>query len=263
MVDLIGLQKRWFDYWLNGKDNGMMREKPVSIFVMGLNRWREENDWPLKRTRPTRLYLHSNGGANSLNGDGWLSKRPPSAAEKVSDEFDYDPDNPCPSPVNINEPDDRRPAERRDDTLVYDTEPLKRPVEVAGKVALELFASSSARDTDFAAHLVDVYPNGYAHPVADGIITARYRDSLEKPSLIEPGKGYRYEINLWYTSNLFRERHKIRLELSSADFPRYARNMNTGRPCGADVRFVVAHQRVLHDQAHPSNLCLPVTSRGK
>jgi len=263
LIDLEQLQRRWFDYWLKGHKNGIVKEKPVSIFVMGANKWREESEWPLKRTRLAKLFLHSHGRANSLRGNGWLNKKPPAESEAISDEFDYDPDDPCPSAANINEPDDRRPAERRDDTLIYDSELLGVPIEVTGRIMVELFASSSARDTDFAAHLVDVFPNGYAHPVADGIITARYRDSLERPSLIEPGEIYRYRIDLWHTSNLFREGHRIRLEISSADFPRYARNMNTGKLYGADSRGIVAHQVVFHDQKHPSNVRLPVVGQAK
>lgn len=260
LVDLQELQKRWFDFWLKGERNGIMNERPVSIFVMGLNKWREEDSWPLRRTRLTRFYLHSGGRANSLSGNGWLSDHLPSPNEIRSDEFDYDPDDPCPSPVSVNEPDDRRPAERRDDTLIYDTKPLTKPIEVTGNVILELFASSSARDTDFAAHLVDVYPNGYAHPVADGIITARYRSSLVKPTPIAPGKIFKFEINLWHTSNMFQQKNKIRLEISSADFPRYARNMNTGKPYGTDLAALVAHQKILHDSKYPSNVRLPIVS---
>jgi putative CocE/NonD family hydrolase len=260
IVDLHNLQKRWFDFWLKGEQNGIMNESPVSIFVMGLNKWREESNWPLSRAKLTKLYLHSGGHANSLSGNGWLNEKPPSAKESRSDEFDYDPDDPCPSPVGVNEPDDRRPAERRDDVLVYDTKPLTRPVEVTGNVLLELFASSSARDTDFAAHLVDVYPNGYAHPVADGILTARYRDSLVKPSPLVPGRVTKFTIDLWHTSNLFMKKHKIRIEISSADFPRYARNMNTGKPYGTDLQGSIAHQKILHDTNHPSHARLPIVS---
>jgi putative CocE/NonD family hydrolase len=177
------------------------------------------------------------------------------------DEFDYDPEDPNPSPINVNEPDDRRSGERRDDALNYDTAPLKKGTEVTGQVLVELFASSSARDTDFVARLVDVYPNGYAHPVADGIITCRYRDSLERPTNIAPNKVYKLVLDLWYTSNLFQKGHKIRVEVTSSDFPRYSRNMNTGRPFGDDVAGKIAHQKIFHDQDHASCIVLPVLGR--
>ena len=256
LVDLDGLQKRWFDYWLKGIQNGVTAEPGVSIFVMGRNEWREEDDWPISRAKLTKFYFHSKGHANSLLGDGRLSTKTP--GEEPADAFDYDPDNPCPSPINVNEPDDRRPAERRDDVLVYDSERLSKPVEVTGNIFVELFAVSSAQDTDFVAHLVDVYPNGYAHPVADGIMTARYHNSIEKPENILPGKAYRYRINLWHTCNLFTKSHKVRVEISSADFPRYARNMNTGKPYGADLKGKLAHQEILHNSKHASNIELPI-----
>jgi len=256
LVDLDGLQKRWFDYWLKGIQNGITKEKHASIFVMGRNQWREEQDWPPRRAKVRKFYFHSKGHANSFLGDGCLTTKAPN--REPADSFDYDPDNPCPSPVNVNEPDDRRPAERRDDVLVYDSEILIEPVEVTGNVFVELFATSSAPDTDFAAHLVDVYDNGYAHPIADGIITARYNKSIETAENIVPGKTYRYRIDLWHTSNVFLKGHRMRVEVSSSDFPRYARNMNTGRPYGADLTGKVAHQEVLHSANYGSNVQLPI-----
>jgi len=258
IIDLDDLQKRWFDYWLNSKKNSVMKEKPVTIFVMGLNKWREENEWPLKRTKYTRYYLHSKGHANSSAGDGWLSTRTATSTEIQSDAFDYDPENPCPSTPNLIEPDDRRVAERRDDVLVYDSPLLTRAVEVTGNIFAEIFASTSAYNTDFTAHLVDVHPNGYAHPIADGIMNCRFRDSLTHPSILEPGKVYCYRIDLWYTSNVFKPKHRIRLEISSSDFPRYARNTNTGRPYGEDSTSNLAHQEISHNKSHPSNIKLPI-----
>ena len=258
LIDLNDVQKRWFDHWLKGIENGVAQEKPVTYFTMGLNKWKEDSTWPLKRSKCVRLYLHSRGHANGLQGDGTLDPRVPRAGEPSVDAFDYDPDDPNPSPINVNEPDDRRPGERRDDALNYDTPPLMKGTEVTGQIAVELFASSTAPDTDFVARLVDVYPNGYAHPVADGIITCRYRDSLERPSKMNPNEVYRLNLDLWYTSNLFQTGHRIRVEVTSSDFPRYARNMNTGAPFGEDVEAKVAHQRILHDQAHPSCIVLPI-----
>jgi putative CocE/NonD family hydrolase len=261
LIDLYEVQRRWFDHWLKGLENGVEKEKPITYFTMGLNKWREESSWPLKRSRQVRLYLRSGGAANGLQGDGRLSSSPPRAGDAECDEFDYDPEDPNPSPINVNQPDDRRPAERRDDALIYDAPPLKRGTEVTGQVLLELFASSSARDTDFVGRLVDVFPNGYAHPVADGIITCRYRDSLEHPSNIKPGQVYKLVLDLWYTSNLFLKGHKLRVEVTSSDFPRYARNMNTGKPYGEDITGKVAHQKVYHDAAHPSCVVIPTVGR--
>jgi putative CocE/NonD family hydrolase len=261
LIDLYEVQRRWFDHWLRGVENGVEREKPVTYFTMGLNRWREASSWPVKGTRTVRLFFASKGHANGLQGDGRLSSRPPRSGHVGLDEFDYDPEDPNPSPINVNEPDDRRSGERRDDALNYDTAPLKKGTEVTGQVLVELFASSSARDTDFVARLVDVYPNGYAHPVADGIITCRYRDSLERPTNIAPNKVYKLVLDLWYTSNLFQKGHKIRVEVTSSDFPRYSRNMNTGRPFGDDVAGKIAHQKIFHDQDHASCIVLPVLGR--
>ena len=261
LIDLYDVQKRWFDHWLRGIDNGIAREKPVTYFVMGRNEWKEGASWPIKGARPTRLYLHSRGHANGLQGDGYLDAAVPLAGEATTDEFDYDPDDPNPSPINVNEPDDRRSGERRDDALNYDTAPLRRGTEVTGQVFVELFASSSAVDTDYVARLVDVYPNGYAHPVADGIITCRYRESLEEPTSIRPGEIYKLTLDLWSTSNFFQKDHKIRVEVTSSDFPRYARNMNSGKPFGDDLVATIAHQKIFHDAEHPSCAVLPIVGR--
>jgi uncharacterized protein len=259
LIDMYDVQKRWMDYWLKGVDNGVMKEKPVTFFTMGENRWREELEWPLKRAKPTKVFLHSRGRANGLQGDGRLSLRAPVAGEGGKpDEFEYDPSDPNPSPINVNEPDDRRSAERRDDALNYDSDRLASAVDVTGHISLTLFASTSARDTDFVGRLVDVYPNGYAHPVADGIITCKFRDSLEHPTLITPGEVYELTVDLWWTSNKFQKGHKIRVEVTSADFPRYAPNMNTGHRYGEDRRGTVAHQKIFHDSKRQSHILLPV-----
>ena len=156
-------------------------------------------------------------------------------------------------------PRDQRPAEARDDVLVYSTAPLTQDTEVTGPVSLELYASSSAVDTDFTGKLVDVWPNGFAQNLTEGILRARYRDSQETPSLLNPGQVYTLTLDLWSTSNVFKKGHVIRLEVSSSNFPRFDRNLNTGEPNnGAGVRFVTATNTVLHDAAHPSALVLPI-----
>lgn len=259
---------RWFDYWLKGIDNGIMREPPVKIFVMGENVWRDEREWPLARTQYTKYYFGSKGKANSLWGDGTLAPTAP-AKGAPSDRFVYDPNNPVPTlggatccgeavtPVPMG-PRDQRPAARRDDVLVYTTAPLDRDVEVTGPVQVKLYASSTAPDTDFTAKLVDVFPNGFAMNVADGIIRARYRESWEKTSLMTPGRVYEFTIDLWSTSNVFKKGHQIRVEISSSNFPHYDRNPNTGAEFGTTTELKVATQTIYHDAERPSHIVLPI-----
>jgi putative CocE/NonD family hydrolase len=265
-IDVISLQLRWFDHWLKGIDTGILNEAPIKIFVMGANRWRDEQEWPLTRAVETKYYLHSSGHANTLNGDGLLTTTPPEIEE--SDQYAYDPGHPVMtrggavlmSPEFPAGPYDQRPTESREDVLVYSTPPLDQDIEVTGPIVVHLWAASSAPDTDFVARLVDVHPDGYAQNLTDGIIRARYRDFArgEAPSLIEPGHAYEYEIDLWSTSNLFKKGHRIRLDITSSCFPRWDRNPNTGHEFGADAELVVAHQTILHDAEHPSYVTLPV-----
>jgi putative CocE/NonD family hydrolase len=155
-------------------------------------------------------------------------------------------------------PFDQRRIESRDDVLVYTTPPLDEDVEVTGRISVHLWAVTSEPDTDFVARLVDVHPNGYAQNLTDGIIRARYRTPGEQPSLIEPGKAYEYDIDLWSTSNLFKKGHRIRLDITSSSFPRWDRNPNTGHDLGADSELAVAQQTILHDAEHPSYITLPI-----
>src|SRR6266487_2568977 len=265
-VDLTSLQVRWFDHWLKGIDTGMLREAPIKLFVMGANVWRDEQEWPLARAVDTRYYLHSGGQANSLRGNGLLSTESPGS--ESPDQYDYDPAHPVitrggallMTPEFRPGPFDQRETESREDVLVYTTPVLEQDVEVTGPIAVHLWASSSAPDTDFVARLVDVYPNGYAQNLTDGIIRTRYRNFSkgEAPTLIEPGKAYEYEIDLWATSNVFKAGHAIRLDITSSNFPRWDRNPNTGHDIGADDELAVAHQTILHDSEHPSYIVLPV-----
>ena len=265
-IDLTSLQVRWFDHWLKGIDTGMLREAPIKLFVMGANVWRDEQEWPLARAVDTRYYLHSGGQANSLRGNGLLSTESPGS--ESPDQYDYDPAHPVitrggallMTPEFRPGPFDQRETESREDVLVYTTPVLEQDVEVTGPIAVHLWASSSAPDTDFVARLVDVYPNGYAQNLNDGIIRARYRNFSkgEQPTLIEPGKAYEYEIDLWATSNVFKAGHAIRLDITSSNFPRWDRNPNTGHDIGADDELAVAHQTILHDSEHPSYIVLPV-----
>ena len=267
-VDLDGLQLRWFDYWLKGIDNGILDEPPVRIFVMGDNVWRDEREWPLARAQPTSYYLHSEGRANSLNGNGVLSPDP--LGEEPPDVFLYNPTNPVPSmggPLCCNPyfmasgASDQRQIEARDDVLVYSTPPLQGDLEVTGPVTVVLWATTSALDTDFTAKLVDVCEHGCATNLTDGIIRARYRDSMSTPSLLEPGRAYCYTIDLWATSNVFKQGHRIRLEVSSSNFPRFDRNTNTGNLIAEDTQLRPAMQTVLHDSEHPSHITLPIVPR--
>jgi putative CocE/NonD family hydrolase len=267
LIDLRGEELRWFDYWLKGMDNGILDEPRVKVFVMGRNRWREADTWPIPGTRYTRVYFHSRGTANSLEGNGGLGTAAP--VNEPPDTFVYDPGHPVPTlggstccgedvtPITMG-PRDQRPAEERSDVLVYTTPPLEEDMEVTGPVSVVLYAASDARDTDFTAKLVDVFPDGYAMNVAQGIIRARYRDSWERPALLEPGHVYKYAIDLWSTSNCFLRGHRIRVEISSSNFPQFDRNPNTGNPFGLDAELRTATQTVYHDADHPSHILLPV-----
>jgi putative CocE/NonD family hydrolase len=261
-VDIPGLHLRWYDRRLRGIENGIDREAPIRLFVMGANTWRDEHEWPLARARHTRLYLHSRGRANSLHGVGSLTLDPPTS--EPTDSFLYDPEDPVPTLgaqsmfMEYTGPRDRRPVERRDDVLVYSTDPLPTDLEVTGLIQLTLYASSSALDTDFTATLVDVHPRGQAINICEGIVRARFRESYEQPTLIEPGTIYEYRIDLWETGNLFKAGHRLRLEVSSSNFPRFDRNLNTGSDAGTDARMQVAHQTIYHDAQRPSHLTLPV-----
>ncbi|KON30061.1 hypothetical protein AC482_04870 [miscellaneous Crenarchaeota group-15 archaeon DG-45] len=269
LIDMNALLLRWYDHWLKGLDTEIMGEPPVSIFVMGENSWRQEKEWPLARTEYTEFYLHSGGRANSLHGDGGLSDAPP--GEEPPDRFAFDPDNPVPmviydpsSPmgaVDPGGPDDQRPVERRDDVLVYTGEVLDGEVEVTGSVKGRLYAASDCVDTDFTMKLVDVFPNGYAMKLVDGVIRARFRESYERPTLLEPGRIYGYDIDLWYTSNLFKRGHRIRVEVSSSQFPKSDPNPNTGNPIGMDAEVRIAQQTIYHDGARPSHIILPIIPR--
>ena len=256
---------RWYDFLFKGVQNEFAGDKPVKIFVMGTNQWRQEDAWPLARARATHYYLHSQGHANSSRGDGALSATPP--AKEPADSYTYDPAKPVPTiggPLCCDSdhlapgPRPQNAAEEREDMLIYSTLPLESDLEVTGPVSLEFFAISSAVDTDFTAKFVDVASDGTAINLTEGIVRARYRDSQEKAALLLPGQTYRFKIDLWATSNVFRKGHRIRLELSSSNFPRFDRNLNTGEPAATSSKFVSATNTILHDQAHPSALLLPI-----
>jgi uncharacterized protein len=264
LIDLNQTLLRWFDHWLKDLDNGVMDEPPVTVFTLGENRWQQLSDWPPPSMRAGRWFLHSDGSANSAHGDGVLSTVPPGL--EPADTFDYDPANPVPTMGGNNliidmGVRDQRAVEERPDVLVFTSEPMERPLEITGPVSVELWATSTAVDTDFTAKLVDVHPDGYAMNLLDGIIRARYRDSATKPEPMEPGEPYRFTIDLWATSNVFLPGHRIRLEIASSNFPRFDRNLNTGQPFGEGAVGITAHQTIYHTAERPSAVILPVIPR--
>ena len=255
----------WYDHIFLNRANDFASAKRVKLFVLGANQWREEEDWPISRSRETRYYLHSSGKANSLGGDGNLTLVPPH--QEPNDHYIYDPANPVPTiggPLCCAQqrlapgPHDQRPAEARGDVLIYSTTPMTQDVEVTGPIKLELFAKSSAVDTDFTAKLVDVWPDGFAQNLTEGIVRARYRDSQEKAEFINPGQVYKFTVDLWATSNVFKKGHVLRLEVSSSNFPRFDRNMNTGEEQARAQKYVSATNTIYHDGEHPSALILPI-----
>ena len=267
-IDLPGEFLRYYDHHLKGEDNGVPDDQPVRIFVMGINEWRYEDAWPLERAQDVRYYLHSGGRANTLNGDGSLS--PESPGDEPPDVFVYNPINPVPTsggglccdpafmaPGAF----DQRPIEARPDVLVYTTSPMEQDTEVTGHITVNLYASTSAVDTDFTAKLVDVEPDGYARNLTDGVIRARYRTPRTEASFITPGDIVEYSIDLWATANVFKKGHSVRVEISSSNFPRFDRNMNTGGTIGEEGSFVSALQTVHHSAAHPSHITLPIVPR--
>jgi uncharacterized protein len=265
LVPLRRVQLEWFDRWLKDKQPAGPARAPVRIFVMGLNKWRDEEEWPLTRAKNTKFYFASGGHAKTANGDGELQEKPD--RHSVPDTYTYDPQNPvatlggavcCDQRIFPWGPQDQRPIERRPDVLVYSTPPLATDIEVTGAIKVVLYASSSAPDTDFTGKLVDVFPNGEARNLTDGILRARYRESLEKPKLMQPGEVYRMTIDAGVTSNVFRAGHRIRLEISSSNFPRFDRNPNTGTLVADEIHMRPAVQQVYHDRERHSYLLLPV-----
>ncbi len=255
-IDYIDEQIRWYDARLRGIDTGIDDEPPIRIFVMGENSWRTAHSWPLPETVYTNYYLHDHG---ILSEDVSGNENP--------DLFRYDPMNPVPShggqymSIKCSGPFDRTDVEARDDVLVYSTEPLERDIEITGPILLKLYASSSTKDTDFTGTLVDVYPDGKSIILTEGILRARFRASIEKEEFLVPGTVYEFDLDLWETSNLFMTGHKIRLEISSSNFPRFDRNLNTGNRPGIDSEVLISNQIIYHDADRPSHLILPVIPR--
>ena len=261
---LFERELEFFDHYLMGLDNGIDREPPVEIFLMGVNRWAHFADWPVPGTRVTPFYFSSGGQANSVRGDGRLGAAKPAGA--ASDEYRYDPLNPVPTvggndccgiPVSAG-PVDQRPVESRSDVLVYTGEILKAPLAIAGPVRMKLQASTDGPDTDWFVKLVDVHPNGFAMNVAEGVLRARYHIGYDRPELLKANQAYEFEIDMRATANVFLPGHRIRVSVSSSNFPQFDRNLNSGEDLATGARPRVARQTVFHTPERPSHILLPV-----
>ena len=258
----------WFDRFLKGEDNGILKMPRVRYFTMGINKWQASDTWPPAGATPMKFFLASGGKANTLNGDGVLSDVPP--ASDMPDKFDYDPMNPVPSfGGNVcctgnavqGGAFDQRKMEERADLLVYSSEPLKEGIEVSGPIEVTLYVSSDAKDTDFTVKLIDVLPDGRAYNLDETIQRMRYRDGYDKLVLMEAGKVYKVTLQPMTTSNFFEAGHRIRLEVSSSNFPRFDRNLNTGGKNYDETKGVIAHNAVHHARQYPSEVKLTVVKK--
>jgi putative CocE/NonD family hydrolase len=264
IIDLDGLERRWFDRWLRDQPNGIDREPPVRLFAMGVNRWIDAADWPVPGTRFVRYFLRSHGRANTRNGDGRLSLEPP--GREPPDRYVSDPANPvpfltAPSFAQLGAAEDYAEVETRSDVLVYTTEAFDSETLVCGPLRVRLVAASSAPDTDFMVKVLDVWPNGYVQRLNDGMVRARFRDGWDAPRLIEPGRAYEYDIDAWNTCQALLPGHRVRLEIASSAFPKFDRNPQTGDSLGMNARIRTAEQSIFHDGARLSYLDLPVVDR--
>lgn len=261
-VNLVTEQLRWFDHWLKGRDTGILDEAPYRIFVMGDNQWRDEPTWPLERAKMQTLYFGGGGKANTPGGDGKLLSEKP--ADEVVDEFSYDPADPVPtlfSAAAFTVPSNQKPLADRKDILVYQGEPLSERLEVTGNAEVELYAATSAADTDFFVRLIDVHPDGQAIDVALGLVRARYRNGLDQDQPITPGEVTKYQIKLTPTSVAFLPGHRIRVDITSSDYPNYDRNHNTLANPSADAELVIAKQSIFHGGAHATAIHLPLIEK--
>jgi putative CocE/NonD family hydrolase len=253
--DMHTIELDWFARYLK-RDAAAPAQPAVRIFVMGPNEWRDEAEWPLARTRYTPLYLRAGGGLS------WAE--PP--ADEQPDTFRYDPQDPVPTIGGHllgvygvpNGPFDQRPTLDRPDVLVFDGEPVQTALEITGPVTTVLHASSSATDTDFVVKLIDVAPDGYAHPISHGILRARFRTSQAEPELLEPGRVYELTVDMYALSHVVAVGHRLRVHVTSSDFPQWDANPNTGATFGSDAETAVADQTVFHDAVRPSHVVLPV-----
>jgi len=265
-IDQFELELKFFDFHLKGLKNGLDTEDPVKLFYMGVNKWRTEKDWPIPGTQYQKIYLSSQGNAKSVIGNGVLSFHPPMNEGK--DQFTYDPNMPvgtlggnncCGTPTATG-PADQRPIEKREDVLVYSSDFLTAPVTIAGPVKVKLFASTDGPDTDWMIKLTDVYPDGTSMPISEGILRAKFREGLDKIKLLTPNQTYQYDIELTGTANVFQKGHRIRVDVTSSDFPQFDRNPNTGEKLGQSDKVRIAHQTIFHGAAQASYIELPVVN---
>jgi len=269
-MDYDALTYGWFDHFLKSEDNGILTKTPkVQYYTMGSNKWQASETWPPQGAKPVTYYLASGGRANSLNGDGGLVSAP--EQKDIADRFVYDPLNPVPThgggfccmgadlkPGAL----DQRSLETRDDILVYSTGPLKEGMEVSGPIEVTLYVSSDAKDTDFTVKLIDVLPDGVAYNIDENIQRARYREGYDKlPVWMEKNKVYKVSFQPMQTSNYFAAGHELRIEVSSSDFPRFDRNLNTGGNNFDESAGVVAHNQIHHSAQYPSSITLSVVSK--
>jgi putative CocE/NonD family hydrolase len=252
---LFDYEVRWHDFHMKGRANGVDTDAPVQIFYMGINRWRGETDWPIPGTRDTRWYLLPGGtlAPSVPTGDGSSSYR-------------CDPNDPVPTTGGNNccgaptvpGPVDQAPLDARHDIVRFTSDVLADPVTIAGPVTMDLHATTDGRDTDWMVKLIDVHPDGKAYPMAEGILRARFRTGLDTPTLLEPGTAYRYEVDMVGTAVVFQPGHRIRVDITSSNFPQFDRNLNTGDPLGKGTQPRVAQQTIWHSAARPSAIVLPV-----
>ncbi len=264
VIDENETELRFYDHHLKGIKNGIDVEDPVKLFYMGINKWRSEKDWPIPGTEYRNLYLTGNGAANTGKGAGALTFDKPS--KSGMDNYTYDPNDPVPTTGGNNccgtptpaGPRDQQPLEERKDVLVYTTPLLTDAVTVAGPVKMKLFAATDGKDTDWMIKLIDVYPGGMSMPVSEGILRARFREGLDKMKLLTPNQVYGYDIELTGTANVFKPGHRIRIDITSSNFPQFDRNPNTGEPLGSSANIRVAQQIIYHGGIQESRIVLPV-----
>jgi putative CocE/NonD family hydrolase len=266
--DYVGLIQKWYDKFLKGDANAMNSEPKVRAYMMGANQWRTYDTWPPREVEYVPYYLDSDGSANSLFGDGRLTTTKP--AKVTSDQFAYDPKVPVPSlggsvccfsPSFQGGAFDQSGIEARHDVLVYTTQPLTETLEITGPVKVSLYLQSDVKDTDLTVKLIDVGPDGKAYNLDESIQRVRWRDGWVKPVFMEPGKVYKVDVGPLVTSNAFKPGHRIRIEVSSSNFPRIERNQNTGGNNYDEKDGVVAHNRIQHAPAYPSQIVLPIVRR--
>jgi putative CocE/NonD family hydrolase len=276
IIDLQRAYLRWFDFWLKGVENGVTKEPLISVFVMGSDRWLHGDTYPLPQTKFEKWYLTSGGKANTTKGDGKLSPAAP-AADSPADRYTYDPADPTPRPDlyeetettdgKVKSTEEKKKAEEahhaavteaRGDILVYDSGPLEKPLTFVGPLSAVLYASTSARDTDWFVRLMEVDAKGKIFPLSEGKIRARYRQTTKKVELLELGKVYEYHLDLWHTGITIPKGNRLRVEVASASFPMFSRNLNTGGHNETETQFVKAEQTIYHSKEYPSHVLLPV-----